>query len=480
MPANDPVPVENRANYRRSKWEHVPIEVYGATLKRLTLEWLPHLTEAQLKLTLFLISQTLGHGKRQGSYTINQIIGGVNNKQAGGKWTEGTGLSERAVYRAMKELVRLGLITKKTGHDAGWIFEVNTDWNPTGTNVTHDGNIATIHPGSQPKRSADKARAAGFPTAESAENLAIDEANGTAKLAETYCKIGSHPNRDLFQIDTEPLHSEVVAQPSPSRSSIPVKNQEDFTGEEKAPLSPKTPSLPAGHASMAERPVTGDTLERAWRQAWKEGLASGDILPGSVPTPWGPTEKKMMMELAGKWGAVGQGRFADFLAYVVKNWKTLMRAKFGWMIDRDRPPPSLPSVHFLAKRKFLSPILDAYSDQETIHWTGTLRGTEIEIAHAMRSGMSREAAILYIAKGQALTIDRRERDSNILEAKRLYEMAELAKDRYRREGAAQERYRNKPAFMRDRHPLPEPTDAPMPSWTPQSIEWGSMREGDEA
>lgn len=443
MSGNTPAPVEHRHNYRRPKWDHVPIEVYGATLKRLTLEWLPHLKEAQLKVLLFIISQTLGHEKKQGSYTISQIMNGVNNKQTGGKWTEGTGLSERAVYKAMKELADCGLITKKTGRDAGWIFEVNTDWNPTGPNVTHDGNVATIHPGSQPKRPAKKPRAAGSSSAEGTESTPLDEANGTAKFAETNCKICSHPIIDISQVETLPFPSEMVALPPASRSSLPVKKQEDFTGEEKEeppipPIPPKAPLSPADRASKAERPMTGDTLERAWQAAWKEGQASGDILKTRHPARWSKEDKANMKRLAAEWDANAYGDFQDFIKFVITNWKTIMRKHFGWMTNPTAPDQ--PAVSFVVSGKFLPLLIEAYCSAETLKWIGLLPETGRNVEWQMENGLNREAAILAVARAQMEEADRKQRAEDIATAQMHYRMAELAHDAARREIRAHQKH----------------------------------------
>ena len=410
----------------------------------------------ELKVLLFLKSMTLGNGNAEGHYTIAQIIDGMVG------WSQGTNLSRRGVQNAIDSLEKRGLIAVKTWWAGGFIFAINPDWSPTGTNVIHDGNVATLKAGRQPRKAVGKPRSAGNVTAESSQSASIDEAVSGAKFAEGARKICLLPKKDVSQEQTLPFHSEMVAMPTASRSPLPVKNEEDFTGK-KIEENPKAPLSPAAAKPGAARPLTGNTLERAWKAAWRAGQASGDILPTCIPAPWSPRDKKAVKQLAAKWDETAHGPFTDFLTYIVTHWKPIMRAKFWWM-SAGAPPPSLPSVQFLANHDFFREVLEAFCDQTTTNWMGTPKDTAHLISSQMQNGLSREAAILKVARTEAVVIDREQRAQDITTAKRHYEMAELALSRARKEAYAREKYRPgaQPAQQKENFALQTERDANEP------------------
>ena len=82
----------------------VPDEVFDALL--------PQLSEAELKVLLYIIRRTLGFGKNSDDISLSQIESGIVKKD-GNRLDHGTGLSRRSVIDAIESLVSQGIIKKQ-------------------------------------------------------------------------------------------------------------------------------------------------------------------------------------------------------------------------------------------------------------------------------------------------------------------------------------------------------------------------------
>jgi predicted RNA-binding protein with EMAP domain len=68
------------------------------------------LGDAELRVYLFLVGQTMGWGDDTDDISLSQISRGIRRK-SGEVWCTGTGLSARAIITAVRNLTARGLIT---------------------------------------------------------------------------------------------------------------------------------------------------------------------------------------------------------------------------------------------------------------------------------------------------------------------------------------------------------------------------------
>ena len=422
-----------------------------ATSKRVTREWMPYLSDGELRLVLFLLTQTLERGNRSGHYHEVNLLDGFPVNEDGTCWGKGTGLSRSILYRSMKTAVSRGLIQKQQGRTGGWHFTINTDWNPTGVTVEAEGNIVSLKFATQPKKASRKPSL----RAQMGAETAPDEENCSVKSTLAECQIDTHTNNNLYQDEhSSSTTFQMVAEAAPRRSfqeenlenstEAVSQNGPRATRRPRASATPVTAELPSGSNKSSQRGSTKadskTSPEKAWKDAWKEAHSSKAILETRLPAPWTNIDRAKIATVARKWDEKAYGPFADFIMFTVCNWKTIMRKHFAWMKE-DRPAPSQPEVGFLCAAQFLPKIIEAFCDAETLKWVGLDPRVGREIEWQMENGLTREAAILKVAQMHMEEADRKQRAADIATAKRHLAMAELVLDRSRKEVATREKYR---------------------------------------
>ena len=79
---------------------------------------MPELSEAELRVLLYIIRRTFGFKKNSDTISINQLIGGIKTRD-GRVLDRGTGMSRQGVMRGVKGLLEKGVITvrKEVGED---------------------------------------------------------------------------------------------------------------------------------------------------------------------------------------------------------------------------------------------------------------------------------------------------------------------------------------------------------------------------
>jgi Bacteriophage replication protein O len=78
---------------------------------------LPYLTDAELRVLLYLIRRTYGFKKRSDAVSLSQITNGIV-KTDGTRLDSGAGISEAGAKRAIKGLVSKGIITAQRNRSA--------------------------------------------------------------------------------------------------------------------------------------------------------------------------------------------------------------------------------------------------------------------------------------------------------------------------------------------------------------------------
>jgi hypothetical protein len=90
-------------------------------------EWLPHLDLPCLRVYIYLLLRTWGHGVRRAAIPVTEIAGGrVDGK--GKRWDHGTGLSERTVRRTIEKLSGLRLLAAHRERGKVTEYQVETAW----------------------------------------------------------------------------------------------------------------------------------------------------------------------------------------------------------------------------------------------------------------------------------------------------------------------------------------------------------------
>lgn len=420
--------------------------LYHETSERFFREWMPHLTEGEMKLVGFVLTQTLGRGNADGHYYEDQLINGIEKKDGSGSWGAGTGLGRACFYRSLKTVVERGLLIKKTNRHAGWILSINPSWNPVGINIVPmEGNVVGLKIPKQTKKQP----------APKSDFVDLDEEIVGLNLIPEQSQIDTHSRNNSFQ--DQPSSSttfQMVAEAAPRRSfqeenlenstEAVSQNGPRATRRPRASATPVTAELPSGSNKSSQRGSTKadskTSPEKAWKDAWKEAHSSKAILETRLPAPWTNIDRAKIATVARKWDEKAYGPFADFIMFTVCNWKTIMRKHFAWMKE-DRPAPSQPEVGFLCAAPFLPKIIEAFCDAETLKWVGLDPRVGREIEWQMENGLTREAAILKVAQMHMEEADRKQRAADIATAKRHLAMAELVLDRSRKEVATREKYR---------------------------------------
>jgi hypothetical protein len=85
-------------------------------LRRKLLHVETGLGDAELRVYLFLVGQTLGFGKESDSVSLAQIRDGIRQRN-GEVWSTGTGLAERTIINATRSLVKRKLISCTANND---------------------------------------------------------------------------------------------------------------------------------------------------------------------------------------------------------------------------------------------------------------------------------------------------------------------------------------------------------------------------
>ena len=79
----------------------------------------PHLTEAELRVLLYVIRRTFGFKKQTDSISAAQMVSGIKTRD-GRQLDQGTGMAKSAVWRGIQGLITKGILEKRTTlSDAG-------------------------------------------------------------------------------------------------------------------------------------------------------------------------------------------------------------------------------------------------------------------------------------------------------------------------------------------------------------------------
>jgi DNA-binding transcriptional ArsR family regulator len=115
----------------------------------------PHLTEAELRVLLYVIRRTYGFQKHGDHISLSQLIEGIRRGD-GSQLDEGTGLSKPSVLRGIKGLEERGILIvhrtprqgKKPAETSYYTLAIEEPDSASGANI--EGSSAKQLPGSEP------------------------------------------------------------------------------------------------------------------------------------------------------------------------------------------------------------------------------------------------------------------------------------------------------------------------------------------
>lgn len=96
--------------------------------RKITREWMPHMTPAAFAVLNFIFDRTLGWSKESEIISYKQIAEGVT--VGGITYCHGTGLSVRTIAEALPELSETGFITRQPLTGGAFRYSINFQFNP--------------------------------------------------------------------------------------------------------------------------------------------------------------------------------------------------------------------------------------------------------------------------------------------------------------------------------------------------------------
>lgn len=377
---------------------------------RLALEWSAHLSASEVTLVLWLLANTLGRGRAKGNYTLDQMVNGQQKVGTDKMWMQGTGLSRPTAHRTTQSLIAKGVITAtRTGRVKGLDLSVNLYWRPT-TATEQETNVVTF-PGSPNRRPPKKP---------SLVHQIMSETDSD--------DVEFSPERD--QIDNTGVIKTITQSDQIDHATTGRNNSLRNNGVSAAPSARAASLRPvaddpreaakqviaARSAAQQSKPSAGKVttlmLEQDWRRSYR------DAFPAVQPVAWSAKEHHMTRSVMKKFDPAA---FRDFLQWLVLNWSHAVAIHLGWMKVR----PAAPEIGFVVR--WHRELMQAYLDREQAKWRGTLDKAEQKIQEHIARGLSREAALLEVAK-EATILDtmkiREQADDALRLAKRMQQTAE--------------------------------------------------------
>jgi hypothetical protein len=435
--------------------------------KRLGTVWAAHLSTYELTLVAWLMSNTLCRGKRSGTYSYPQLMGGVPNHREGGMWTGGLRISERKLRNVIEALRVKGLIETALT-ERGTRFTVMLEWSPE-TGKAEESNVVPLNL-QRPRRRAGRTpvqqRQA---TAEEAVGewdgaLADDEAAARGAGGErhrvpgvrgTPCppSIEKPTKQETYKGTTVATAAEAYGPRTVlpeirkrNRSAASVQTSSGFVPETSSPSPrcaappPATPGLPPGderhrsdlaklHPEARRAAILSRADPFAWEATWAAAWAETYEAAGCLG--WSKKAGGMLrMRVKNSWPSNRMPEVHAMLEFTVRNWDTIVRSRhLSWMTKSV--PPERPDIEFVGK--FFARFHEAYASKAELEWLGMQDGTK-QAVHALvkRTGMTREMALAHVLAKARESADLVEARKLAAQAKRDREMQILAADRAER------------------------------------------------
>ena len=356
-----------------------------------------HLSDAEVKVALHFIDQTIGFDRLSCTLTYQQIISGIGPYG-------GTGQARSTVIKCCNSLIAKGLLSsRKVKSSSGatvTLWTINPNWRPGDSNTPtklQDASLKTTTRGS---------------------------GRQTEGVRET--DPGGPGNGPLIQvIDTDKL-----IQVAPGAPSALGRDQRDCDFEEgetnRDKVRPRRPGISA------------EAAWGAWSASWEAHWAAK---VGHCPT-WSEKHRHAAQSLGRFMPPCAEGgnrsqHFRDFITWSVEHWTRVIRKRFR----RFRNAPTVPEIGFFINFRF--DFMGVWMERELEKWLSQTERTALE--RHVAKGMTKEQALLEVAKAQVMVEFRDEiqqeraklaRDHRVLERgkkeherRRLLDFAQIARVR---------------------------------------------------
>lgn len=361
--------------------------------------WRPYLSVQERDFLFYLLDNTVCWGRTTLKATIQQMVAGTS-------WLPQAGVSERTVYRLLSGMRERGLLESVTNGRVT-IISLNLEWVPEVLRVPKRLRNGAPNTSKSVTSGSDK----DFYLADEPTNVELPKDSTlpswqirTANLADQNCQIGS------------PIKEEALNGSSSKKTGAVRRGLDEGDNPTEPDERPRSAAdAVAFGRTKAKRKRKLDIAPdnfTVWQDAWVLAY------PKAPCYRWTRAETAMIRTLEKR--AVGSGcHWADFLSWAVSHWSEVRAAKFGWM---KNPAPMLPTVKFMVG--FADQFLDAYADRSAEGRLLTATGEDAEIEQLMRTGLSREQALIEIGKRRGVAEQREEIDREKAEVARLLRVAE--------------------------------------------------------
>lgn len=301
--------------------------------------WMPLLTPEQFMVLLFIFDRTYGWGKTTEYIKMAHFCTGVQGS------FNGTGMSKRAVYRALEALREAGVVQSKSD-GRGVYYSINERWEA--------GMLRT------PKR----LKAGNSSTEKGTEKLTkkchirhTRSATSGTPIYKTKHDKKEHGNQAAAAALRTPKEK---SKKKSSRAGTSAAGAMAALGEE-VPFAEKLKAARAASAVATDKAMLRAkktqsvlALEKLWQAAVRKQFPEASLVA------W---PKSAAMKVAGfkkQWQSQviyrkDKGCTAwDFFAFAIANWRRIRQLKFNWM--KDVQAPEYPDVEFLIgfKKHFIA------------------------------------------------------------------------------------------------------------------------------
>lgn len=424
-------------------------------------EWNHYLDGSEFKLLRWLLRLTLGWNRRDGYYSLDQIVSGIEDHCLG------VGICRRTLGKTIASLRTKGVVSadSSTGRSRTH-FTINFAWEPTAPHAPfRPGEIGTTGP-TVIQLPISKRKRAEIQAQEGDRALVAVQMlhQASADVAPQWGNSCTSYNNNTTPADIKTADTSLGGQRVEARrrvrrwSEVVGKFVYVTQGSEgvlltdtpelclgdvtpKATLeaaaaraAAKTTSSPQVKVDAAYGQARASALAVTWADAWRSAyrrdtLGREDAGRGVSEAPrWKAEENGIASAFIKRWNGTGRD-LHDMVRWSVERWEWVLQAKFAWM--KKSPPPVLPSLGFLSK--FQEQFLEAWHEDRTRHWLSQLPEEQAHYERLRRT-KTHEEAILEIATSRALAMDRQQRASDKARAEQVLRVAQIELEKAKRIG----------------------------------------------
>lgn len=330
---------------------------YREWSRRLDREWNQALPSGEFSVVRFVFDRTAGWGKQWEVITLSHFtdcVIGKNGVNYGGIHAKQNG----TVLAYIRSLVEKGAILREP-KGKSFIYSINYDWTP---------------PMKMPK------------SKRAIKKFEERMANVCDNRTDDVCE---NRTGDSAIIAHKENKKERGKKNKEGDKSLPSLKAEIEKGQDKV----RERSRLTRNSQKREGYFLKDSkgfvpTERAFRKIWED--THNEHFEGQMCHSLSKRSINALRAYCREWGGRNsKDEFVyDFLPWVFRNWRTLMKTQFSWMSDS----PEIPAPFFLSNAKLRSHFESAWQDRKEIDRMASLSPKEREVEWLKKKGVSPEAA----------------------------------------------------------------------------------------